>query len=49
MTFTEDQLERYRAICERCNDCGVCPLRYPSPQEPACQYIEALRKQEVGA
>lgn len=47
MTNTEDQLERCRAICERYNDCGICPLRYDPPQVPACQYTEALRKQEA--
>lgn len=31
--------EEYTKVCERVNDCSICPLKYDPPQYPSCEFM----------
>lgn len=35
----ENKEEEYARVCERVNDCSICPLKYEPPQYPSCEYM----------
>lgn len=36
--------ETYDEVCERVNDCLICPLSYGMPTIPPCRYMEVNYK-----
>lgn len=35
----KDKEEEYAKVCERVNDCSICPLKYEPSQFPFCEYM----------
>ena len=36
--------ETYDEVCERINNCSICPLSYRMPTIPPCRYMEVNYK-----